>query len=125
MAKEKSRRSPAFPIVAVMTREEAEAKGAVLMSHKEAAYEIGVSKRMVAYWAGRGFITKYYVFGNDYNYEVDLNEVALQPELGYQRKHTAYNTKWAETPRNAQGGAWIKKSDALREDSSNGKTKRR
>lgn len=112
MPKEKSRRRPAVPIDVVMTREEAEDKGAVLMSCKEAAFEIGVSKAMVVYWARRGYLTKYYVFGNDYNYEVDLLEVEQQPELGYIRKRTLYNTDWASIPRNARGNRWIKKSEA-------------
>lgn len=112
MAKEKSRRKPAVPITVVTTRKEAEAKGAVLMSCKEAAFEIGVSKDMVVYWAARGYLTKYYVFGNMYYYEVDLREVEMQPELGYKRKRTLYNTDWASIPRSADGRRWIKKSEA-------------
>lgn len=109
MPKEKSRRRPAVPIKVEMTRQEAEAKGALLMSCKEAAFEIGVSKEMVIYWAARGYLTKYYVFGNNYNYEVDLREVELQPDLGYERKRTLYNTDWALIPRNANGSKWVKK----------------
>lgn len=111
MAKEKSRRRPASPIEVVTTRKEAESKGALLMSYKEAAFEIGVSKEMVLYWANRGYIKKYYVFGNKYNYEVDLREVELQPELGYERKRILYNTDWASIPRSADGSRWIKKSE--------------
>lgn len=111
MAKEKSRRRAAGPITAIMTREEAESKGAVLMNCKEAASIVGTSKEMVVYWASRGYITKYYVFGNSYNYEVDLHEVQLQPSLGYERKHTLYNTDWASIPRNGNGSRWTKKSE--------------
>jgi hypothetical protein len=114
MPKEKSRRKPAVPIELSITREEAESRGAVLMSCKEAAFEIGVSKAMVVYWASRGYLTKYYVFGNKYNYEVDLNEVELQPELGYERKRVLYNTDWASIPRDAKGAKWVKKSEASR-----------
>lgn len=111
MAKEKSRRRPAVPVKVVTTRETVESKGALLMSCKEAAFEIGVSKEMVIYWAGRGYIKKYYVFGNTYNYEVDLREVEVQPELGYERKRTLYNTDWASIPRSANGSRWMKKSE--------------
>lgn len=114
MAKEKSRRRPTVPVTVVTTRKAAESKGALLMSCKEAAFEIGVSKAMVVYWAARGYLTKYYVFGNTYNYEVDLHEVELQPELGYERKRTLYNTDWASIPRSADGRRWIKKSEASR-----------
>jgi len=112
MAKGKSKRSVAVPIEVVMTREEAGAKGAVLMSCKQAAYEIGVSREMVIYWASRGYLTKYYVFGNSYNYEVDLLEVERQPELGYDRKHTLYNKNWAVIPRSVNGSRWIKKEES-------------
>lgn len=112
MPKEKSRRRPAEPIEVSMTRKEAESRGAILMSCKEAGFEIGVSKAMVVYWAARGYLTKYYVFGNTYNYEVDLREVKAQPELGYERKRTLYNTDWASIPRSADGRRWIKKSEA-------------
>lgn len=84
------------------------------MSCKEAAFEIGVSKEMVIYWAARGYITKYYVFGNTYNYEVDLKEVEVQPDLGYERKRTLYNTDWASIPRDSKGSKWVKKSEASR-----------
>lgn len=114
MPKEKSRRRPAKPIEVVMTREEAESRGAILMSCKEAGFEIGVSKDMVIYWAARGYLTKYYVFGNNYNYEVDLREVEIQPELGYERKRVLYNTDWASIPRDSKGAKWVKKSEVPR-----------
>ena len=88
------------------------------MSCKEAAFVIGVSKEMVAYWASRGYITKYYVYGNSYYYDVDFNEVQLQPELGYERKRTLYNTDWASIPRNERGNRWVKKSEVADEGSS-------
>lgn len=110
---EKNRRSIAVPIQVVTTREDAEAKGAVLMSCKEAGYKIGVSREMVLYWASRGYLTKYYVFGNSYNYEVDLLEVQLQPELGHDRKRMLYNKDWALIPRTANGSRWVKKEECF------------
>jgi hypothetical protein len=111
MAKEKSRRKPAFPVVVVMTKDEAEQQGLELMSAKQAAFEVRVSKEMVIYWASRGYIKKYYIFGNTYNYEVDINEVAIQPELGYERLRQVHNTDWASIPRSSNGSRWVKRSE--------------
>jgi hypothetical protein len=108
MAKEKSRRKPASPIEVTMTRAEADRLRLELVSAKVAAYHVGTSKAMVLYWASRGYIKKYYVFGNTYNYEVDLNEVNAQPDLGYERKRQLHNTNWHLIPRTENGSRWVK-----------------
>ena len=57
-----------------------------LVIPKVAASETGVTKMMISYLARRGYIEKYYVLGNMYNYMVDLDEVIEQLELGQERK---------------------------------------
>ena len=57
-----------------------------LVIPKVAANETGVTKMMISYLARRGYVERYYVLGNLYNYMVDLNEVIEQLELGQERK---------------------------------------
>lgn len=57
-----------------------------LVIPKVAARETGVTKMMISYLARQGYIEKYYVLGNMYNYMVDLNEVVEQLDLGQERK---------------------------------------
>jgi hypothetical protein len=75
----------------------------VLVSRKEAAKRAFVVVAMVSYWAQKGYIKKHYVFGNTYNYLVDLNEVLAQHELGRERKSKLYNHNWDKQLRGRDG----------------------
>lgn len=111
MTRTGNRRKPNNPISVTLTLDEADEIGLNLMNTKEAAYKTGTSKNMVIYWAARGYINKYYVYGNTYNYLVDYEEVRIQPELGYDRKHTAYNFNAHLQPRSADGRRWVKREE--------------
>lgn len=74
-----------------------------LVTRKSAAGSANVSLTMIAYWAKRGYIKKYYVFGNKYNYLVDLNEVMQQDRLGYERRRVLYNKNWNLQSRGPDG----------------------
>ena len=96
-----------------MSEAEASKLGLELMVPKQAAARLGVSVHMVRYWVSRGYVKKYYVYGGkSREYKVDWAEVEIQPELGYERKHTLYNLDWASIPRNERGDRWAKKTDA-------------
>lgn len=93
----------------MISEEEAKAQGLDLVVVKKAAYLIGTSPEMIRYWARKGYIKKYYVFADSKRcYAVNMDEVALQPELGYERKHTLYNHSWASIPRNENNSRWAK-----------------
>ena len=65
-----------------------------LVLPKVAANETGVTKMMISYLVQRGYVERYYVLGNLYNYMVDLNEVIEQLELGQGRKqNTQFSPK--------------------------------
>ena len=65
-----------------------------LVLPKVAANETGVTKMMISYLVRRGYVERYYVLGNLYNYMVDLNEVIEQLELGQGRKqNTQFSPK--------------------------------
>lgn len=74
-----------------------------LVVRKFAAQQAGVGQNMISYWARRGYITKYYTFGNTYNYLVDLDEVLAQRELSYDRKRILYNKNWKLQSRSPDG----------------------
>ena len=96
-----------------MTEAEASKLGLELMIPKQAAARLGVTVYMLRYWVSRAYVKKYYVYGGkSREYKVDWAEVEIQPELGYERKHTLYNLDWASIPKNAQGNRWVKKSEA-------------
>lgn len=50
-----------------------------LVTPKEAAEYLWVGIAEIRYYARKGYIKKHYVFGNDYHYLVDLDEVKAQP----------------------------------------------
>ena len=52
-----------------------------LISRKEAAKLLWINERSIAYYVRRKHLKKYYVFGNDYNYLLDRDEVLAQPKL--------------------------------------------
>jgi hypothetical protein len=81
-----------------------------LVLRKVAAREAGVTTGMITYWAQRGYIKKHYIFGNQYNYLVDLYEVLAQYELGIERKSKLYNLNWHLQLR-GRDGTFIKKSE--------------
>ena len=80
-----------------------------LVLRKVAAREAGVTTGMITYWARKGYIKKHYVFGNQYNYLVDLHEVLAQYELGIERKSKLYNLNWHLQLR-GRDGTFTKKS---------------
>lgn len=111
MAKEKSRRKPAKPVSVYLTMQQVRELDIELTHTKDAAARLGVSKNMIIYWASRGYIKKYYIYGNSYNYEVDYDEVAAQPSLGYDRLRQVHNKNWALIPRTANNSRWTKKEE--------------
>ena len=52
-----------------------------LISTKEAGRLLYVTDRQICYYAGRGYIKKHYVLGNDRHYLVDKDEVLAQIDL--------------------------------------------
>lgn len=56
-----------------------------LVTPKEAADYLWVGIAEIRYYARMGYIKKHYVFGNDYHYLVDLDEIKAQPEQMKQR----------------------------------------
>lgn len=52
-----------------------------LISTKEAGRLIYVTDRQICYYAGRGYIKKHYVLGNDRHYLVERDEVLAQIDL--------------------------------------------
>ena len=50
-----------------------------LVTPREAADILWVGVAEIRYYARMGYIKKHYVFGNDYHYLVDLDEVKAQP----------------------------------------------
>jgi hypothetical protein len=76
----------------------------MLVTPKVAANHHQVYPSMISYMAQRGYITKHYIYGNKRNYAVDLDEVTLQLELGYDRKRKPlYNQNWSRQLRNKDG----------------------
>jgi hypothetical protein len=51
-----------------------------LISRSEAAALLYVEETVISYYARRGYIKKYYVFGNDFHYLVSKSEVLAQVE---------------------------------------------
>ena len=51
------------------------------ITRKEAADYLWVSDAEIGYYARRGYLTKHYVLGNDYNYMLDEAEVKKIPEI--------------------------------------------
>jgi hypothetical protein len=52
-----------------------------LISRKEAADLLWITETEIGYYARMGYIKRYHVFGNDYHYLVDRDEVLAQPKL--------------------------------------------
>lgn len=74
-----------------------------LVHRKVAARAINSTVDMITYYARKGYIQKYYVLGNNYEYLVDLDEVLKQPELSLQRKSISYNKNWDKQKRDNNG----------------------
>jgi hypothetical protein len=58
----------------------------VLVDRKVAAALCGVSPEMITYITKRGYVKKHFTLGNKWNYQVDLDEVRDQLELGQLRR---------------------------------------
>jgi predicted site-specific integrase-resolvase len=56
-----------------------------LITRQEAAKLLWVQNAEISYYARMGYIKKYYVFGNKYNYLVDRDEILAQVKLIPQR----------------------------------------
>jgi DNA-binding transcriptional MerR regulator len=48
-----------------------------LVTPKQAASSVFVTRSMIVYWVKKGLVKKHYTEGNNYNYLVDLDEVEL------------------------------------------------
>lgn len=76
----------------------------MLVTPKVAARHHQVYPSMISYMAQKGYIKKHYIYGNKRNYAVDLDEVSLQLELGYERKLAPLRNKnWTTQVRNRDG----------------------
>lgn len=58
----------------------------MLVDRKVAAIACGISPEMITYLTKRGYVKKHFTLGNKWNYQVDLEEVQQQLELGKQRR---------------------------------------
>jgi hypothetical protein len=58
----------------------------MLVDRKVAATLCEVSPEMITYLTKRGYVKKHFTLGNNWNYQVDLDEVKEQLELGQQRR---------------------------------------
>ena len=76
------RHRPSVEMHVFLTEQEVEQLGLDLVTSKEAARASNRAVSMIGYWVRRGYVKKYYVFGNEYNYQVDLDEVLEQEQLG-------------------------------------------
>lgn len=56
-----------------------------LITREEAAELLWTSKESIAYYVQMGYIKRHYVFGNDYHYLVDRDEVLAQQYLIQER----------------------------------------
>lgn len=50
-----------------------------LITRKEAADELSIAESVISYYVRCGYITKHYVFGNNYHYLVSRKEIAEIP----------------------------------------------
>lgn len=57
-----------------------------LVDRKVAASLCEVSPEMITYLTKQGYVKKYFTYGNNWNYQVDLDEVKTQLSLGKSRK---------------------------------------
>jgi predicted site-specific integrase-resolvase len=51
-----------------------------LITRKEAADELGIAESAISYYVRCGYITKHYVFGNNYHYLVSRKEIFNIPD---------------------------------------------
>jgi hypothetical protein len=56
-----------------------------LITREEAAELLWTSKESIAYYVQKGYIKRHYVFGNNYHYLVDREEVLAQQYLIQER----------------------------------------
>lgn len=58
----------------------------MLVDRKVAATQCGVSPEMITYLTKRGYVKKHFTLGNEWNYQVDLDEVKEQLSLSKSRQ---------------------------------------